>query len=187
MDNINNFNIEVELKNEIYGIKQIIEILEKLKTVDLEKFDGKVISKRLVTYLDKQFTTDKTGFSSNTYFSLSILYNKQVLNFLIYNRYNIKTKSYADCYDRYNLALENDIIIPESGREKQLFNLAATKREWNLEILILRDTLNLFENELRNLPELLAEFYTMKKDLEIFKNKRTSVFKNNIHLLNHLW
>lgn len=187
MDSINNINIETELKNEIYGIKQIIEILEKLKTIDLKKFDGKVINKRLVTYLGKQFTIDKTGFSYDTYFYLDILYNKQVLNFLIYNKYNLKTKSYVECYCKYDLALEKDIIIPKSGREKQLFNLAATKREWNLELLILRDTLNLFENELRALPELLAEFYTLKKDLEVFKNKRTSVFKSNIHLLNHLW
>ena len=169
-----NFNNEksntvTSLKNEIYGISQIIDTLEKLERLDYEKLEKKVINKKLIKFFNE---------NTKSYFSFKNEYMQATQNqiiFLVEERYNNITKSYISFYDRYQIAFD---IITDNNFKKRFSSIEFLKNV-KISIIALDKKIIQLENELENINEIVNEYEKIDKIVRDFKRNKSGFFSDS--------
>jgi len=163
------------LKNEIYGLKQLIADFERLEALDMASIDGKVINVKVERLLHAQ---------CEGYVSASYKYNKHVIDIMVKDRYNNETTSYIGHYDRYTVDMGVNTTISEAGKQTDRFNAIETIANVKKERERLQEQLSKLENELANIDETLKEYQKVYEMVKEFKKGRTSFFLDNFKDLN---
>ena len=168
-------NTIVILKNEIFGLKQIISDFKKLETGDFSSIENKVINVKVERLLHAICEgTVRLGFK----------YGKHSFSLMVKERYNNETKGYIGFYDDYSVNLGINTEISEAGKQTDRFNSIETIENIKKSRETLENTLSELEAELLNIDETLKEYQEIYTKVREFKRKRTSFFLDNFKDLN---
>ena len=169
-------NTVTTLRNEIYGINQMMATLEKIVILDFTKLENKVINVKLERFINEQL---------KSYFRISYGYdNKQKLTCIINNRYNLDTKSYVSFYDTIRIMLGENTTINEMGKETRRFNSKETVTNANDEIKRLSSIKLELEKELENIDSIVNEYKELHQKMVEFKKGKSSFFLDSFKNLN---
>lgn len=158
------------LKNEIYGINQLIDILEKVKQFDFSKFNDKIINIKLEKAL-REFTGE--------YIKIERGHFGYELSILIKNRYNKETKSYIGWYDSYTINLITYITLSPSNKEQIRLLASNIINAIQEDIDKLVRQLMKLENELGNIDNIILEIEKLNELVLDFKKDKSSFLLDN--------
>lgn len=169
-------NFITSAKNEIYGIKQLMETLEKLKEADYTKVENKAINKKIITFLNE-------ATKSYFYFSDNYNYDKLTIGFMVDDRYNKETKNYIDFYEKYTLSFKINI----DANYKKRFSVSEFLIEIDFSLEYLENKLQEIEYDLNNVDDIVKEYQEIHNQIIEFKNKRCNFFKDKFDNLNRFY
>lgn len=167
-------NTVTTLKNEIYGINQIIQVLETVKGLDFSKLENKIINVKIENLLKENGIHARLSFDYG---------NNEKISFIIDNRYNQDTKAYVNFYDRYNFNL--GFTVDEKQKHRLDSSLTLVNIQKDLDRL--NEILTSLIVELRDIDETIKEYQELHNKMVEFKEKRTTFFKDNFKALNYFY
>lgn len=165
-------NTITTLKNEIFGLKQIIETLQKIKSLDFGNLENKIINVKV-----EKFIKEKAGVYTSLGFSYS---NDEKISFIVNDRYNKETSSYIGFYDRYTLNL--GYIVDEKGKHR----ISSEQTFVNIQedLTRLGKSLKELQEELKNIDAICKEYQEIYEQMKEFSKNRTSFFRDNFKQVN---
>ena len=167
-------NTVTTLKNEIYGIEQIIQILETIKGLDFSKLENKIINVKIENLIKEKGIHARLSFDYG---------NNEKISFIIDNRYNQDTKSYVNFYDRYSFSL--GYTVDEKGKHR--LDKALTLANIQKDLDRLNEIFTSLTIELKNIDETIREYQELHNKMVEFKEKRTTFFKDSFKALNYFY
>lgn len=168
-------NTITSLKNEIYGLKQLISDFKKLETADFSSIENKVINVKV----ERLLHAICDGYVSLGYNQYQKSHDFQLI---VKERYNNETKGYIGFYDSFKVNLGINKEISEAGKQTDRFKTLETIGNIKKAREQLEETLKELETELLNIEQITKEYIEIYDKMREFKSKRTSFFISNFKL-----
>lgn len=160
------------ISKELTKVKNELELLQKIKKIDLSKFEGKQISKRIETHLKKEL-------GENYYISLTYdLY----YDYKLYISYMEKNE-----HNYYNERVKIDITVYKTNEPVKLFRYSELEKQIDQWINNHEKTIEKLTNELENIDQMI-KLYNDLIAIESKCGKELSyIFKDSVSFYNYAW
>jgi len=160
------------ISKELTKVKNELELLQKIKKIDLSKFEGKQISKRIEAHLKKEL-------GENYYISLTYdLY----YDYKLYISYMEKNE-----HNYYNERIKIEITVYKMNEPVKLFRYSELEKQIDQWISSHEKTIDKLTNELENIDHAI-KLYNDLIAIEIKCGKELSyIFKDSVSFYNHTW
>lgn len=167
-------NIIKSLKNEIYGINQLVSHLQEIKQGDYTKLDSKVLNVKF----ERALKENCKGYITTGYDTIKLIVSE---------RYNNETQSYIDFYQSRTVKISINKEISEAGKQTDRLNLEGTLKNIDNEIESLLEAKKELETELQNIDKTMLEYAELYSQVVQFKKNRTSFFLDQVQNLNRFY
>lgn len=158
-------NAVTTLKNEKFGLEQLISDLKKLKQCNFNSIEGKIINVKVEKVLKE---------SIDGYLSLCIGYdNINKISVIVKERYNIDTRGYIGFYDTYKIDLGYNKSLKDGMHEQRRFDTFKTLESIEKEIIYLENQLKRINSDLENIDNIITEIQEIYSKVQNFKKDKT--------------